>query len=348
MKVLGICAAAVWIVLSASPAHAFERVSLELPDCITGAFDALELKQALLRDLKAEGTEVYLWQERPPEGSALLAGHAHVLLLPPQCTADDDSVKVHVSYGAQSGRRIGVTTEVTLDDVPPEERSLILAVAVLELLRVSERTLPAATTAITATTAASVSTAGAGKTPSSIHSSSAGSPPAGEKRRASLDASFRLTRRTADAPAFLGAGLGMEYAIWARWFVRVAFGYETAEPRTAWGPVSLALFAPEAGVQAVLHSEPRLSLGPELGVAIVRARGQSVLPGVEETPRWEHSITLSGRAAAAASLLPHVRLLVAVGLGGHLRRLQLTAGSQELVSLSGMLARGEVGIAFDF
>lgn len=345
MKVFGIFAAAVWTVLNASPAHAFERVSLELPECITGAFDARELKQALLRDLKAEGTEVDLWKERPPDGSALLAGHAHVLLLPPQCTADDDSVKVHVSYGAQSGRRVEVTTVVTLDDVPPEERSLILAVAVLELLRVSERTLPTATTA---TTTAPISTAGAGKTPSSVDSSKAGTPRAGEKRRASQDATFRLSRRSSQAQAFLGVGLGMEYAIWAYWFARVAFGYETAEPRTAWGPVSLALFVPEAGVQAVLHSEPRLSLGPEVGVAIVRARGQSVLPGVEETPRWDHSITLSGRAAVAAALLPDVRLLVAGGLGGHLRRLQLTAGGQELVSLNGVLARGEVGLAFDF
>lgn len=335
MRTWGIGVATLFTLLVASPVHAFEHVSLHLPECFTGAFDASELERALARDLRAEDMRLDTEEKRPLDEGALEPNRAHVSLIPPNCTDDDRSVKVEVLFAAPSGRPIEIATRVTLDDVLPRERSLILAVAILELLRVSDRP-PTSTTAVT-------------KPPPSVASPSTKVPPADtENRRASLDGAVRLNARTNRAQAFWGAGVGVEHAIASRWFARVAFGIERAESSTPWGPLALTLFVPEASLQFVLLREPRLSLGPDVGVAIVRARGRSVLSGVEETPQWNHTITLGGRAAVAAPLTPHWRLLVALGLGGHLRRLQLTAGGQELLSLNGALARGEVGVGFDW
>lgn len=334
------CAGALLLAVSLALAAVSARaeppapVRVTLPDCATPPLDLDALTTALHVELGAAGVP---WVSDPAA-----SGATELVLELDACDEGVTELRVTVEFRGPSGSPVLLRTRLALGDVPRESRPRTVAVALAELLRVTR--LPFE------------------DTPTVEAAPPAPEPAASERAEPLAPATEPTPTEPAPPPGPLGVQVGAEVA----WLA-------AGEDAFAGGVAELALVLPRGLVPrlrlSVLHNSApsqlgdmaltalgavagvgyrsgigsTFTVGPELCVRAVLARGRSRLGVAERTQiAW---VTSSGLAAALGVPLSR---RVEMSLGGFtdvvLRGAELTAGGQRAVALFGLQGGGRVGI----
>lgn len=229
-------------------------------------------------------------------------------------------------------------TEVNLDDVPKDQRSRTLAIAIAELVRT-----------LVPDSAAQPAPSSAGDVPERGRASPEASPPPETPARPpppwSLAAHFSVGWRAAGASVWTGGGVSVQRRLDLPLCIWVGFDAMNSEARARPGSIDLWVLSPRLGADYLLRlGGTELALGALLDWGIVRGRGYAV-DAKPEMPIWEQAVSPRGRAELRVPLGRSWSITTFLELGAYARELTLLARGETAVAFSGLAAGVGAGVS---
>ncbi|MBN2191732.1 MAG: hypothetical protein JW751_02855 [Polyangiaceae bacterium] len=330
------------LALAAASARAEPPASVRvtLPDCATPPLDLDALTTALHVELGAAGI--------PLVSDPAAPGATELVLELEACGEEETELRVTVEFLAPSGSPVSLRTRLALGDVPRESRPRTVAVALAELLRVTrlpvEAAPPVEAVALPPASAAPERAEPRAPAPAPIASEPTPTEFAPPPGPLGVRVGVEVAWLAAGEDAFAGGAAELAVALPRGLVPRFGLSVLRNSVPTELGEIDLTALGAAAGVGYRNGSRSTFTVGPELCVRAVLARGRSRL-GVTERIQlaW---VTSSGLAAALGVPLSR---RVEVSLGGFtdvvLWGAELTAGGQREVALLGLQGGGTVGIS---
>ncbi len=346
---------AILSVPSTAPAQEISVLFNDSP-CASPSFSVDSLTKHLALQSADLGWRVALDGDASSETQALVLVQLRVE--PVACEPQADEMAVHVHRSGRGSPKPGRLSIVNLSDVPIEDRERTLAVALFELVRTS---LAQSSEDADDSSTPSVRETPQQATPAVIQASPLPDPQATstssltpelarpvESWTKSVEAHFAVRRWSSDASAFVGGGAALELALLGRLGLRVGLDVQASHAQTTWGRVNLLVLVPSVALPVTLMQRPHWTLGPIFEPTLVRAQGQSAIPGIHENAVWKLALLLGGRMSLAAALSPRLTLRVGGLLGAQLRKLSFTGGGSPLVTIQGLSYGAELGLGYAF
>lgn len=262
----------------------------------------------------------------------------------PSCKPWDDTAPLSITINREReifrSQPSGISIEVDLTGVVPEERARTLSIAVSETLHFLARSQTVPDSRLKTAPLASQA------------------PPYPETAldlllerpispRPTLDAHLIVSVRAA-VGVFAGGGVSGTWPLTPHLRARWALDYEGASVPTAYGTARLDLLVPSFALELTLPSAPNFAIGPVGTLPFLLARGQSALFGVNESHHFDWGASLGGRASAQASIGPKGLLTLGIEAGLLLRGQEFVTAERSLFVLGVAYARAEFGAGLRF
>lgn len=313
-------------------------MALRIPACDSGP-DPQELERVLRIETGDLDLEII---PRTDEGD--FAGGS-IELGDGWCLSDGAPLLVVIVRDREGGGPLEIRAELALSDTPQSERPRAVAIAISELLRVSElgaRPLP-------------------GESAGSAHGAGTLDRASPETRLPAQDLSaagalpwhisgfLAVSYRGSAMGSLTGGGISLT-STWARRFrFRLAAEFLGGGFEASLGDVDVWLLGPRFGLEwLALPGRVKLALGPSFDVSLVRARGTQASTAEPQSPVWETTVALVGRGQLEVPLGGAWTLDAGLEVGGTLRSIEWKVLGRPSAELSGLVTSGSLGVGFVF
>jgi hypothetical protein len=300
-------------------AEPLPRVEIVLPDCASPPVDPSALDQALRVEVAAAGFQM----ESGPEATRVT-----LECVPPSGNPASATLQVAIDFRAARSTA-SLRTRISLADVPSEERARTAAVAVAELVRAT-RPGPAPPVVVSRTAPKAAPTPTMSKP----------APKPAPRGRLGIGANADVVWLARGQDAFAGGGGHVSLDFPDRWRSWAGVSALLNSVSGQMGPVDLVVLETVLGAD---WGGPGLALGPEVRVAAIRGRGESVL-GLNEAAQWNWFASAGARLSLEVPVVGALSVSTALNVDLVLRRASLYAGSERAVQFVGLQGGASVGL----